>query len=186
MEIPAISRSRQVHRSVRVSLMSGKLPRFWCALLLGMLLAAPGCNSTPATYPVSGTVYFEDGQPVPFGVIEFRNERNGQSARGKLDRSGRFTLGTFAADDGAQAGSYRAIVIQYFNIPPASAQVQMDVGHQAHAPSTDIRVSEEISNFATSPLRAEVRPEGNNHVDFIVPRHPQTRKIKSRASRISN
>jgi hypothetical protein len=149
-------------------------------LSFSVLLLAAGCSSQVATYPVTGTVRFEDGQPVPHGNIEFRNEKSGLSARGTLDKAGAFKLGTFTADDGAPAGDYRAVVVQFFNAPPATARVQMDAEHNAHDPTADVRVATEVSDFSTSPLRAEVRAEGENQFEFTVPRHVPTRPSASR------
>jgi hypothetical protein len=145
------------------------------ALVLASQVIGSGCNSHIATYPVSGTVSFEDGQPVPYGAIEFRNEQSGLSARAQLDKSGAFALGTFTADDGAPAGKYRAIVTQYFNAPSSTARVRMDEGHQAHDPDADVRVATEVADFSTSPLRAEVSPDSENHFDFVVGRYHAVR-----------
>jgi hypothetical protein len=152
-------------------------------LSFSVLLLAAGCNSQVATYPVTGTVRFDDGQPVPYGNIEFRNEKSGLSARGTLDKAGAFKLGTFTADDGAPVGNYRAVVIQFFNAPPAAARVQMDADHDAHNPDTDVRVAAEVSDFSTSPLSAEVRAEGENQFEFTVPRYVPARPSASRRDR---
>jgi hypothetical protein len=139
--------------------------------LVGFLFAA-GCNSKPTTYSVTGAVRFEDGQPVPYGAIEFRNEQSGISARGKLDANGAFELGTYATDDGAPAGTYRVIVVQFFNPPPAiTDRVRMRDEHSSHDPDADVRVSSEVSDSSTTLLRAEVTPDGTNQFEFIVPRY---------------
>ena len=138
------------------------------AVSVAIPLACIGCDSKIATYPVTGTVRFEDGRPVPVGAVEFRHEGSGLSARGKIDGTGAFTLGTFTADDGAPAGNYQVIVIQYFNAPPRNSEVRMDAGHEAHESDADVRVAEEVGDYSTSPLRAEVRPDSKNHFDFAV------------------
>jgi hypothetical protein len=137
-------------------------------------LACWGCGSNRvATYPVSGTVRFDDGQPVPDGVVEFREEKTGLSARGKLDKSGAFALGTFAADDGAPAGEHRVVVIQFFDVPPRPYQPQSraaEIEHD-HDPGADVRVAAEFADFSTSGLRAEVKPDSENKFDFVVKRY---------------
>ncbi len=140
-----------------------------------LMVLGAGCNSRVATYSVSGTVRFEDGQPVPHGTIEFRNEKSGVSARGQLDDSGAYSLETFSADDGAPAGNYRAIVAQYFNASPSTARVSMDADHRVHNQDADVRVASEVGDFSTSPLRAEVRPDDKNHFDFVVRRYTPPR-----------
>jgi hypothetical protein len=143
-------------------------------------LAYAGCDSQVATFPVVGTLSFDDGEPVPYGSIEFRHEESGISARGTIDRSGAFSLGTFSANDGAPAGSYRVIVVQYFNAPPPSAPVRMEGEHGDHGPHADIRVAAEVADYSTSSLRAEVRPDASNKIEFIVPRY---RSARERAQR---
>jgi hypothetical protein len=147
--------------------------------LLGLLaialpLVTSGCNSGRViTYPVSGSVRFEDGEPVRFGVIEFRPSGGGTSARAKLNQEGRFILGTFAADDGAAAGNYQVIVVQHFNIPPRSNRGKMPPEHAEHGqnPHTDARVAVEFADYDTSNLRANVQSSSENKFDFVVKRY---------------
>jgi hypothetical protein len=149
-----------------------------------MPLACAGCGSDrAATFPVTGTVAFDDGQPVPYGIVEFRNEQSGLSARASLDNSGRFELGTYAADDGAPAGKYRIIVVQHFAVPPPDARVRIHDEHAAHDSSADIRVAPEVSDIAATPLRAEVRPDRKNLFDFEVQRYIPVRRIMHRRVR---
>jgi hypothetical protein len=154
--------------------MCSGIPRFLGAMSVAISLASTGCGSRIATYPVTGTVRFDDGTPVPVGAVEFRNDQSRLSARAQLDNLGTFALGTFTADDGAPAGNYRVIVTQYFNAPPSNARVRMDAGHQAHDPDADVRVAADLGDFSTTPLRAEVRPDSKNHFDFVVKRFRAT------------
>jgi hypothetical protein len=147
------------------------------AIVLAILV---GCDrSQPPSYPVSGSVRFSDGQPVRFGIVEFDSREPGPSPRAKLDDHGRFSLGTFAARDGAPAGEYRVIIVQHFDAPPT---VPGSRGHSeptAHQSSThsDARVASEYADYATSPLRATVKSDGENKFEFVV-RHPR-RKLPS-------
>jgi hypothetical protein len=92
--------------------------RFRTLLLLALPFLCVGCSGRVATYPVSGTVHFDDGQPVRVGAVEFRCQETGLSARAKLNDTGSFSLGTFADIDGAPAGTYKIIVVQFFDAPP--------------------------------------------------------------------
>lgn len=143
------------------------------ALAIACLPACAGCDSDRvATYPVSGSVKFEDGLPVSHGAVEFREEETRLSARAKLDTNGEFALGTFTADDGAPAGNYRVIVIQHFDVPPRANHPQArgeQIDHE-HDPGTDIRVSPEFANFSASGLQATVRPGSDNRFEFVVRR----------------
>ena len=159
--------------------MGSRVPSIVGALSLVLPLACAGCGSgREATYPVAGTVRFEDGEPVRFGVVEFRSQASRPSARGKLNPAGKFTLGTFAPDDGAPAGNYQAVVVQHFNVPPRSLAARMPAEHEAHQGGShaDARVAPEYGDYATSPLRATVRPDSKNEFDFVVSRHPAPKR----------
>jgi hypothetical protein len=155
----------------------------WQPVALVYLLFVAGCSRHVVTFPVSGQVRFDDGQPVPHGIIEFRSEQTGVSARAKLDSAGHFVLGTFTLDDGAPAGKYRVVIVQHFDIPPQThvhthadevADDHSQIGHDAekHVALADIRVAPNFSDYATSPLRAAVEPGDNNQSDFVVTHYP--------------
>jgi hypothetical protein len=156
------------------------MPRFYIAFLLANAAVICGCSRRVTTYPVSGTVRFDDHQPVRIGIIEFRCPETGSAARAKLDDTGSFKLGTFAAADGAPAGSYRVVVVQYFNAPPTK-HVHTHVDHDDdesdahdahnHAREPDARVAPKFSDYSTSTLAATVRPDAENKFDFVVT-HP--------------
>ena len=156
-------------------------PRLLSILCLAPLLLA-GCRHGVATYPVSGTVCFDDGQPVRIGFIEFRCRDTGRSARAKLDEKGAFTLGTFANADGAAAGDYQIIIVQYFT-PPPPGHVHThadhdDDDHDAHPGGhehPDARVDVRFTSYSTTPLHAIVRADGDNKVELVVS-HPKTPK----------
>jgi hypothetical protein len=153
-------------------------------LSLALLLSA-GCSGRVARYPVTGTIRFDDGQPVRIGVVEFRCPQSGVSARSKLDDRGMYQLGTFADADGAPVGDYQVIIVQYFNVPPtghvhSQGEEDADEQHQNashddpahnHDPHPDARVAAKFGNYSTSPLRAAVRADGENRFDFVVT-HP--------------
>jgi hypothetical protein len=156
--------ARWVHHSMRLR-----------SSLLILLIVCVGCSRGASTYPVSGTARFDDGQPVRFGVVEIRSLETGAIARAKLDDTGAFTLGTFTEDDGAPAGEYQAIVVQFFSPPPTDHKHDQE-HHHAHS-SGDARVAAKFSDYATSPLRATVHAGTNNQLNFIVT-HPDPRTPK--------
>jgi hypothetical protein len=147
---------------------------------LALALLCSGCSGRVATYPVSGTVQFDDRQPVRVGVIEFRCAETGTIARAKLDDIGSFKLGTFASADGAPAGKYRVIVVQYFNAqPPKHVHTHDDHEPDEHeVPNNgrepDARVDHKFSDYSTSTLTATVRPDAENKFDFVVIHPPNT------------
>jgi hypothetical protein len=155
--------------------------RIHLAILLANAVAISGCSGRVATYPVSGTVRFDDRQPVRVGIIEFRCPETGVSARAKLDDRGAFQLGTFAEADGAPAGDYRVVVVQYFNaLPTKHAHTRDD--HNDHEPDghdardqtqePDARVARKFSDYSTFMLTAKVRPDADNQFEFVVT-HPK-------------
>lgn len=142
-------------------------PRLF-ACLFATAVSAIGCNSSlVATYPVSGVVIFDDGAPVPFGVVEVRDDRGGHIARGKLDSSGQFKLGTFANDDGAVAGRHRAIVVQHF--APISGETSP--GSSEHATHRTALIAPEFGSYETSGLVVDVHQDSANTAKLIVRRY---------------
>ena len=143
------------------------------AIMLAACLVASGngCQEgREATYPVRGLVRFSDGKPVRFGTVEFRSAANGHIARGVVDQSGRFTLGTFAAADGAVAGTHQAIVVQLAppemlaQRPPSElAETEDHAGHE----HTGL-IAPQFSQYATTPLSVTVSPDESNLVELIV------------------
>lgn len=87
-------------------------------LILLTMVAAVGCTSgggdtnRPKTYPVTGTVTL-DGAPVAGASVKFQLADGSRSALGTTDASGKYTLTTFEAGDGAVAGEYRVAVTKY-------------------------------------------------------------------------
>lgn len=143
-------------------------------LAAAALLATSGCgDGRPATYPVSGTVRFEDGEPVRFGSVEFRDSQRHTIARGQLDPQGRFSLATFAANDGATEGRHRVVVVQLFRpdqplAPPEG--VYERPGEHAHHRALQGMVDPAFASYETSPLTADVRAKTNNEIALSVRR----------------
>jgi hypothetical protein len=111
------------------------------------------------TYPVSGVVRFEDGQPVPFGVIEFRAGPTLPVARGNIGPDGRFTLGTFTAGDGAVAGRHTIIVVQHAIFENAVNDPDHALEHRSHKTSL---VDPAHASYETSGLTADVKQDADN------------------------
>jgi hypothetical protein len=139
--------------------------RFTASLSFAAIALAIGCGEPRIpTYPVQGSVKFDSGEPVPSGMVEFRPQGEGPIARGKLDQFGRFTLRTFATDDGAVAGKHRIVVVQH--LPPQSGPKAPD----EHANHQSMLVAPEFASYAKSGLSAEIQPSDENKVSLIVRR----------------
>lgn len=135
------------------------------AIVAAALFAELGCSDgRPPTYSVTGIVQFSDGKPVRTGTVEFRSEQFKLNARGKIDSSGKFELGTFEMADGAVAGMHQVIVTQIV-APPDSRPAPR--GHQ-HTTPTTLRVAAKYGRNDTSGLTANIQPNARNYVTLEV------------------
>jgi hypothetical protein len=152
------------------------------AVLFICLFAACGCSGRIKTYPVSGKVKFADGQPVSVGIVELHSAEHQLTAHGKVGPNGEFKLGTYRLEDGAPAGEYRIVVVQYFGSDSQNAKSQSppDLGleHAAHASGERgvPVVDSKYASYATSGLRANVQPRNDNYIEIIVERAPAPRR----------
>src|SRR5262245_52426221 len=92
--------------------MSRRIP--WRLRLLAplfLLALAAGCGS--GRYPVTGSVTYEDGNPVEAGTVigEATVEGKSVSVQGKIEKDGTFSWGAAKPGDGALPGNYRVIVM---------------------------------------------------------------------------
>jgi len=134
------------------------MPRTPCALrpclviiLAGLALAGlAGCGG--GTYPVSGRLEYEDGEPIremTGCTISFTSEQLGVEARGEIQEDGGFRLGTKRPDDGAPPGTYKVIVAQPHPEPerPEKRRPVVDLSYE---------------DPQTTPLEATVEPKRND------------------------
>lgn len=86
------------------------------AQVLGLvsLVVLAGCGkSGPRTYPVTGTVTYQN-TPVEGAMVSFSPvDPEGNAAFGTTDAQGRYTLTSFEQNDGAVAGDYTVRVVKY-------------------------------------------------------------------------
>jgi hypothetical protein len=140
-----------------------------------ILMSAVGCGPDRiATYPVSGKVVFEDGQPVSFGVVEFRVNGSIPVARGQIGADGQFTLGTFAAADGAAAGQHQVLVVQHAIIETEVNDPEQAREHRAHKSSF---IDPAFASYERSGLTADVQPDTENHFTLVVRRFDPRRRL---------
>lgn len=90
------------------------------SLLLGCSEKGPDIGAVTAT----GTVT-HNGTPVEGAQVAFLPDGSGRAAAGTTDRSGRFTLNTAGAADGALPGSYKVIVTKTAAVAPVATDASM-------------------------------------------------------------
>ena len=120
-----------------------------------------GCSSDRVpTYPVRGTVRFDDGAPVRTGHVEFESVDHETTASGRIEDDGSFVLGTYATDDGAAAGEQRVLVLQ----------IIINDGTVTHEKDHGDPVDPRFNRFETSGLAATVEPIELNQIELVVER----------------
>ena len=136
-------------------------------LVVGLIAAGVcGCGpGHPTTYPVSGTVVFDDAAPLTSGgFIGFEStpaDGLPVNARGVIRDDGTFVLSTFSDGDGAVAGRQR-VLVRVHRKRPEGAQFQED---RIPPPVIDRR----FERYATSGLEFTVE-EGRNEFTVVVQR----------------
>jgi hypothetical protein len=128
-------------------------------VLTVLIVSAVGCSSdqTP-TYPVSGRVVFENGNPVRHGTIELTSVEYGTTSTGRIDHDGGFVLGTYTADDGAAAGDHNAIVVQ---MVIADGSFEHTIDHGDAVPT-------KYAAYENSPLEVSVNSDEENVVTLTI------------------
>lgn len=144
---------------------------YWQFAQFGILaVAVVGCEDThPRTYPAGGTVRFDDGTPIRFGVVNLVPEAAGPSARAKIGTDGKFDVGTFEATDGALAGQYRVLIVQHL---PSAENVRAAPADHEHAQDSTVPLP--YSQLESTPLAAEIVPDGKNRLELVVERADRT------------
>lgn len=130
-----------------------------------LLFCLMGCgDGRPQTYPVEGSVRFENGQPVTFGSVEFRSPELRFMARSKIDSQGRFALSTFVNEDGAVAGEHQVVVTQSVSPSalPSGGEHARQHGHQLQL------VALRYADYRTSDLKAVVEAKAQNRIELRV------------------
>ena len=101
-----------------------------------------------------------------FGEIEFYNAKHKINARGKINRDGTFTVGTFTENDGAVEGKHQVItfqVVSSYLTEKRSHSIQHDHG---------ALINPSFFDYRTSGLECEI-VSGNNQVKLTVEKNPR-------------
>ena len=129
---------------------------FIFALTLSLISFAQGCSSNriqQPTYPVSGVVTYEGkplvGATVVFHPIDKSNFKWDELPQGVTDASGKYTLFTYASDDGAPASKYKVGVALFQ--PPDE-----DGGDQVKRVKNAVQIPLKYADVETSGLTATI------------------------------
>ena len=146
------------------------------ALLFGSLLTL-GCAQSqgperPDTYPVSGTVT-HNGEPVEGATVSFQSATGANSAVGTTDATGKYTLTTFAAGDGAVPGDYKIKVVKFDKpaqtkvVDESSENYVAPIEGQGNAPPKNL-LPQTYADATKSGLTATVTEDANQVFDFAL------------------
>lgn len=118
-----------------------------------------GCGEAQIeTYPVTGTVVFDDGSPVRTGTVELFSPEHGLTATGRIREDGSFELGTYSSNDGACAGDHKVIV----------AQLIINDGTVKHSKDHGKPLDPVYASYNTSTLTATIKEQENNRLRINV------------------
>lgn len=130
------------------------------------LIIAGGCNSGQLpTCQVNGQFRFEDGTTPMFGDVEFHNAEHKINARGKINRDGSFTVGTYDDNDGAVQGEHQVVIVQHTaNYLTAHLDIKIDHDHGE-------LVHPDYFDYRTSSLKCVIE-KGDNDVQLVLLKNP--------------
>lgn len=128
--------------------------------LIGVWLAAAlGCGNSDRlpTFTTTGTVEYEDGEPIDEGTVMF--VASGLPPGRALIQDGRFEIGTYEEADGAVEGTFQVAVLV---APP------VDYDPDAGRPPVGAKAKYERPE--TSGLEFKVTPDEKNEFDIVLER----------------
>jgi len=119
-----------------------------------------GCGSPKVT----GQVKFEDGTPLTVGDVIF--ESTTVQARGPLDRSGKFVMGSARVKDGVPPGQYRVYI---GGAQEATGEMRVISGRGDTRPIMRSLIDAKWEQPATSGLTCEVRSSTTFNITVTRP-----------------
>ena len=123
---------------------------------------------------ISGTVKFEDGEPVTRGQVTFRSA-DGATYYGYLDKNGKYSPGETRDGQPIPVGHYQV----WLTATDISEEKMAVPGDPTTATYTVIRtVDGKYTSPDTTQLAFEVKAGGPKTFDFTVERHADPRKEK--------
>jgi len=152
------------------------MKHFILLLFLSMLFVCSfGCKKNPhGVTMVTGIVTIDD-QPLDAATIVFHPPEGNQSASGRTDAQGQFTVTTGSSDGGtgAQPGHYQVSVTK-MGLSPLGEQLEAEAlreGREFYSiPHTISLIPQKYNNPATSGFEATVEKGQKNHFEFKLER----------------
>ena len=142
----------------------------WCLLILALVCLAQtaGCGrGGPALAKCVGIVTL-DGQPLDKGSVQFIPDRSkgtsGAMATAAIGTDGRFSLRTFAADDGGLVGFHKVTVASWDSVPDTSKPTDDSLPGKPPPPKS--LIPEIYVDPQRSGLSAEVKAGKTNEFHF--------------------
>ncbi|QDT53939.1 hypothetical protein Pan44_19660 [Caulifigura coniformis] len=154
-----------------------------CALGVCLLsVFQAGCSGEPAkpeVYPVTGVVT-QGGKPVDGARVLFvPDDQKLQPASAITDKDGKYSVTTFAQNDGAQPGSYKIKVLKYEGGPPpapAGGQEQRFISYEEEQKA--YKEETKPTPPAKNVLPKKYEYEDRSGLAHTVPTAPSTFDIK--------
>jgi hypothetical protein len=146
-----------------------------------MLVVFLGCSrgtGRPPTYPLSGVVTLK-GQPLEGATVVFVPPKGAsyEPATGITDADGKFKLGTFIAEDGAQEGEYQ-IKISKFDIKKPTKEEQdryISIEEEQKIQFPDEKPTPPAKNILPSKYASETT---SGFTFTVTPKGPNTVELK--------
>ncbi len=131
------------------------------ASVLVLLTGLPGCGRTDRELaPITGKVFY-NGKPLKFGAVMIEHEY-GQPATAAIQPDGAFTMATRGEGEGAVVGKRRVRIACYEAQGPGAP-----VGDTLGA----LLIPEKYTSFETSELVVDIKPGGNEPLEFNLTDH---------------
>jgi hypothetical protein len=156
------ARSRPMHHSKLNQKVMVMLREMLLVVALAFAALLVGCDpstgpkaTVEAVVPVSGTLTYM-GSPLENYQISFLPSDGRRPAIGTTDATGRFTMGTNLAGDGAPPGTHKVTVVWSPPTPPDGAGQETVIDDPALLPKPNVQIPAKYSSPETSGLTQEV------------------------------
>ena len=138
----------------------------FCCFALVVFILGCGANPHPELRRVSGRVIYK-GRPIADATVAFYSNESKRLATGYTDKSGSYSLTSYAEDDGALPGQHRVVVTKV-EVAENSESLSMDDAlktRQREEPSRHL-LPKIYASSDTTPLIVTVNEDGQNEIQL--------------------